>query len=337
MERRGTAVAACGIAAAAVMTMSSIGVSGQAGDMTGGADHPVLSRYAGSVIAGYEVRKFDEFLLPLGPVGLQGQYPNQALLPVKSEKVEGKVTRILYVAPPERTTLEVMRNYELELKKSGFAALYSCAANECGRVDGLVQVVYPNDRQLRPYVFTVPQELRYLAAKRTAPSGTIHVSIVVARNGNPGVRGFFNRVVVMTDIIEHVAMDTGMVTVDAAAMAKDIAQTGHVALYGILFDTNKADVKPESHRALQEIAALLKQKPGLNLLVVGHTDSVGGFEANMALSDRRAAAVLRELATKYGIGAARLRAVGVGMSAPVAPNDTEEGRARNRRVELVKQ
>ena len=132
-------------------------------------------------------------------------------------------------------------------------------------------------------------------------------------------------------------MDSGMVMVDANAMAKEIAATGHVALYGIHFDTNKAELKPESDAALQEIAKLLKQDPNLKLLVVGHTDNVGGYDANLTLSDRRAAAVFQTLTSKHGIPPARLRAVGVGMAAPVAPNETEDGRAKNRRVELVRQ
>jgi OOP family OmpA-OmpF porin len=77
--------------------------------------------------------------------------------------------------------------------------------------------------------------------------------------------------------------------------------------------------------------------PNLKLLVVGHTDNVGGYDANMTLSDRRAAAVFQTLTSKHGIPAVRLRAVGVGMAAPVAPNETEAGRAKNRRVELVRQ
>ncbi len=128
-----------------------------------------------------------------------------------------------------------------------------------------------------------------------------------------------------------------MVTVDAAAMAKEVAATGHVALYGIYFDTNKTDIKPESAPALDEIAKFLKQDPKVTVYVVGHTDNVGGYESNMGLSQRRAEAVVKELTTKYGIAATRLKAAGSGPLAPVAPNGTEDGRAKNRRVELVTQ
>jgi outer membrane protein OmpA-like peptidoglycan-associated protein len=146
-----------------------------------------------------------------------------------------------------------------------------------------------------------------------------------------------NRPIILVDVIEPVPMDTGMVTVDAAAMAKDISATGHIALYGIYFDTDKSDLKPESQPTLQEIAKLLKQDASLKLYIVGHTDNVGAFDYNIALSERRAAAVVRELTTKHGVAAARLKSAGVGVLSPVAPNDSEQGRAKNRRVELVKQ
>ena len=103
------------------------------------------------------------------------------------------------------------------------------------------------------------------------------------------------------------------------------------------FDTNRAELKPESLAAIQEVAKLLKGDSALKLLVVGHTDDVGGYDANVALSERRANAVLQELTGRHGVALGRLRSVGVGMAAPVATNETDEGRAKNRRVELVKQ
>ncbi len=137
-------------------------------------------------------------------------------------------------------------------------------------------------------------------------------------------------------IVEKQAMKQE-ITADFKSMAEGIHTTGHVALYGILFDFNKADVKPESEPALTEITKLLKQDPRLKLFVVGHTDNVGGTDYNMKLSQQRAEAVVRELVTRYRIAPERLRAFGVGPLAPVASNDTEDGRAKNRRVELVKQ
>lgn len=124
---------------------------------------------------------------------------------------------------------------------------------------------------------------------------------------------------------------------NADVFADNLKTSGHAAVYGILFDTGKADIKPESAQAVGEIAKLLKADGGLKLHVVGHTDAVGGVESNLKLSEARAAAVLQALVKDHGIAAARLRAFGNGPFAPVATNDTEEGRAKNRRVELVKQ
>ena len=127
------------------------------------------------------------------------------------------------------------------------------------------------------------------------------------------------------------------VVADASSMGKSIKETGKAALYGIYFDTGKADVKPESQDALKEIAKLMKNDGTLRLYVVGHTDNTGTLEANLKLSQDRAAAVMNALVTTYGIAGSRLKAHGDGPTAPVASNDTEAGRALNRRVELVKQ
>jgi len=123
--------------------------------------------------------------------------------------------------------------------------------------------------------------------------------------------------------------------VTAGAMLKALNDQGFVALY-INFDTDKAVIKPESEPVLAEMAKLLKDNPGLNVFIVGHTDSTGSYEHNLKLSQERAAAVVSALVSPHGIAASRLTAVGVGPVAPVATNDSEDGRAMNRRVELVK-
>jgi outer membrane protein OmpA-like peptidoglycan-associated protein len=120
-------------------------------------------------------------------------------------------------------------------------------------------------------------------------------------------------------------------------MAREIADKGRVALYGIHFDTDRADVKPESKPALEQIARLLGRDARIRLYVVGHTDGAGGFDHNLDLSRRRAQAVVQALAQQYAVDAARLRPLGVGPAAPVASNRNDGGRAKNRRVELVEQ
>jgi len=137
-------------------------------------------------------------------------------------------------------------------------------------------------------------------------------------------------------IVEKQEMEQ-VIVADAAAFGNDIRTTGHAAVYGIYFDTGKSAIKPESAQAIEEIAKLLKNDPGLKVHVVGHTDNVGGREANIKLSQERGEAVLQALVRDHGIAASRLRSYGCGQFAPVASNDSEEGRAKNRRVELVKQ
>jgi outer membrane protein OmpA-like peptidoglycan-associated protein len=135
-------------------------------------------------------------------------------------------------------------------------------------------------------------------------------------------------------IVERQAMQQD-VTMDAAGMANGLSANGSVSLYGVYFDTGKSDLKPESEPTLSEIAKLLKANAALKVAVVGHTDMVGDPAANLKLSQARAQSVINALAAKYGIVASRLAPFGNGPYAPVASNKTEEGRAKNRRVELV--
>jgi len=137
-------------------------------------------------------------------------------------------------------------------------------------------------------------------------------------------------------IVEKKAMSQDIVA-DADVFSSDLKTTGHSAVYGIYFDTGKSDIKPGSEQALGEIAKLMKGDAGLKVYVVGHTDNVGGLEPNMKLSQERAEAVVQALVSTHGIVASRMKGYGVGPFAPVSSNDSEEGRAKNRRVELVKQ
>jgi OmpA-OmpF porin, OOP family len=127
------------------------------------------------------------------------------------------------------------------------------------------------------------------------------------------------------------------VVANADALSGSIKETGRVAVYGIYFDTGKADLKPASDPALAEIVKMLKADVGLKVYVVGHTDNVGQFASNVKLSQDRAASVVNALVRKHGIAAARLTPFGCGPATPVASNKTDEGKAKNRRVELVAQ
>ncbi len=137
-------------------------------------------------------------------------------------------------------------------------------------------------------------------------------------------------------VVEKQAMDQA-VTASADSLAGSIRATGRAAVYGIYFDVDQAVIKPESEATIAEIAKLLRTDAGLKLYVVGHTDNTGGFDHNVQLSQARAAAVVNALVKGHGISAGRLTPFGAGPTAPVAANATEEGRAKNRRVELVAQ
>lgn len=136
-------------------------------------------------------------------------------------------------------------------------------------------------------------------------------------------------------IVEEAEMEQDIV-VDANSMLSDINAQGRVALYGIYFDFDKSDVKSESDPTLKEITKLLSENPKLKLYVVGHTDNVGDYNYNIKLSQARADAVVKTLVSKYNVDKNRLTPAGVGPLAPVTTNDTEEGKAKNRRVELIK-
>ena len=295
-------------------------------DVEGSEDHPLISRFPDSIIKYYDVKQFDEYVLPLGKLE-KGKLS-------ESEQLEGKITRITYKAPEDRSTLEVYRNYELALKSAGFEILFTSSGKEIGDSYDWVRYFYESLNPLRRsardgLIADEDRYQRYLSAKLSSPEGDVYVSLYVSlKYGCPKVQ---------LDVIEVKPMETGLVAVNADALAKDIAKTGHVAVYGIYFDTDKADVKPESEPILKEIAKLLQQNPRLKLYVVGHTDNVGDLTYNMKLSQARADAVVKALVSKYGADVNRLKAYGMGPLAPVTSNKAEEDRAKNRRVELVEQ
>jgi outer membrane protein OmpA-like peptidoglycan-associated protein len=136
-------------------------------------------------------------------------------------------------------------------------------------------------------------------------------------------------------IVETQAMRQD-VTADAAVMGRELKAAGKTIIYGIYFDTGSAVIKPQSEPAIAEMVKMLKAAPTLKAFIVGHTDNVGTLETNLTLSAGRADALVKALVSR-GIAAARLKAAGVGPYSPVASNKDEQGRAQNRRVELVEQ
>ncbi|MBB4285072.1 OmpA family protein [Roseospira goensis] len=311
-------------------------------DAPGTADHPMVPRFEGAAIIGHEAVSFDAFDLPLGPA-VRG--PGDAWVPETVRPVEGRRTRLIYVAPPDASPLEIVRNYQQALGAEGFETLWQCGGSACGPGGGsflVSYVLYPLDRKLSTlgrlteHAFSLPRDPRYAALARETAEGTVVVSVFAAVEGfdhHPETR---EHPLVLVDVVESAPMDDRMVFVDAEAMAGDLDEEGRVALYGIHFAFDRDEVQPESDPTLAEIAALLAGDPALTLYVVGHTDMTGGHAYNMDLSRRRAAAVVAALTGRFGVAPDRLVPAGVGPLAPVARNDTEAGRALNRRVELVR-
>lgn len=291
--------------------------AGQRGAATAKKDPALIPRYQDSEIVNY---KFDEFT----DYGLRtGKSRNTG-----TQTVEGRLTRITYRAPANRSVLEVFRNYETTLREAGFKTLFTCVRDACGDIPEDIQ------SEERFNLLWGSGDHRYLAAKLARDGGETHVAVFVTRNESGGESG--GRAMAQVDVVESGAMEDRMAAIDANSLRADLARDGRVALYGILFDTDKDTLRPESDAQIEQIAQLLAQDAKLSIRVVGHTDATGSASHNRQLSQRRAARVVDALVADHGIARGRMEAVGVGSSQPVADNDSEEGRALNRRVEIVK-
>jgi outer membrane protein OmpA-like peptidoglycan-associated protein len=289
------------------------GALAQNRDVAGSRDYPGIGRFTGSVISGYAVKDFDATRLQAAPFK-DGR-------PADERRLEGRVTRIAYRTNPGPSIVEVSRNFETQLAKAGFETLVACDADACGGIPFAEAV----DTLPIPQMWIDGFDYRYYAGRKAEDGRETYASVLVSKNNDD-----IYAMLVMTVLG---AVENKMV--DAGAMAKGLREKGHIALYGIYFDTDKAVIKPESRPTLDEIAKMLRAQPQLNVFIVGHTDSQGTIEYNADLSRRRAAAVAAELVKSYKITATRMKTEGVGFLAPIGSNATEDGRALNRRVELV--
>ncbi len=287
-----------------------------ASDVAGSADLPKIGRFEGSEITFYQTENYGSTVFATGPVkGADTQST--------SKTVEGQIIRILYTVPEGSSALEVFRNFESRITEAGYVLEFS------GEQDAYT-MNYKHPSEVLPKIQMASGSSSMLYAFGTARDDKsdkfIGLLVVPIRPAGIGVQ-------IIT--AETKAMENRMV--DAAAMQEAIAEQGHIALYGIYFDTDSDVVKAESEPTVAEIARFLKENAGVNVIVVGHTDNQGSLDYNLGLSRRRAASVVQELSAKYGIASGRLNSAGVGYLAPVANNDSEDGRALNRRVELVKE
>lgn len=298
---------------AALVTLLAVGSINALAAKGPSADGLLVRAYEGAKFENQKELGFTQLELLVGPVD-----PKASGKLGKAEVLEGYATKVDYSMPgAKRSTLEIARNYEQALVDAGFQMIFKCSgkANSCGKL------------KFDPVFGEFPYSDEYYLIARATDKATAEVLTVAIRVPESHHHHIF--------VVRNKAMDTGMAKVDAAAMKKGLEQTGHMALYGIQFDFGKSSLKAESATVVAEVADLLKQNTKLKLHVVGHTDNVGAFDANMALSKARAASVVDALVKQHGIPASRLMPHGASSIAPVATNRTDAGRAENRRVELV--
>jgi outer membrane protein OmpA-like peptidoglycan-associated protein len=213
----------------------------------------------------------------------------------QQQTLEGQKEIVLYDCGDKVSMLQLVRNAEGALRKAGYTNVYSGSA------------------VAKPVI--------------TARKGNQWVQVHGVDSGD-GHFGYQQTAVLVK------AMEQEMVA-NADAWAEEINRTGSCSIYGILFDTGKSSIQPESRTCLEEVAKLLRTNPTWKMQIEGHTDNVGAKAANQKLSEQRAAAVVAWL-TANGIESSRLTAKGFGDSAPISDNSSEKGRAENRRVALKK-
>jgi outer membrane protein OmpA-like peptidoglycan-associated protein len=321
-------------------------------DAPGAADLALSRRYQGSFILGQTVKAFDELDLVAGPA--EGKSWDSGKKFSKLIPSQGKVTRTAYLTPLNRSSLEVIQNFKNELSGKGFSPVFECAKEACGESFSVLkyrwdnkaaQPVGPNYTQIRQLllnaVFDQVLDLRYALMKKSGPEGDTYVALYAGVNTGGG-HGSFSDVVrdrasILVEAVEPKGMETRMETVAAEKIAGDLSAQGRAVFYGIFFDFDKAAVKPESAPQLAEMAKAMKAEPKMKVYIVGHSDNKGTLDYNLALSQRRAEAVVQALSGSYGIPAARMTAKGAGPLAPLASNKDELGQAKNRRVEMVAQ
>jgi outer membrane protein OmpA-like peptidoglycan-associated protein len=315
------------------------------------ADIPWLGRYGGSHLVGQTVKAFDELALASGPA--QGRsFANDKKF-AATLTVQGRVTRTAYLSPTGRSSLEVFTNYREAALKAGYAPVFECANEACGESFPILKYNWQNKatqpqaegyEQIRQLIinalFDRVLNPRYVLMAKPGPQGDSHVAIYAALNRGGSMGSFSDlindRVSVLVEVVEPRSMDRSMVVVSAEEIGSKLGAEGRAVFYGIQFDTDKADIKPDSQPQIEQMVAFLTRNANARVYVIGHTDNQGRLDYNLGLSNRRAEALVRALVSR-GINPTRLVPRGLGPLAPVATNRTDDGRAQNRRVELVEQ
>ena len=293
-------------------------------DVEGSGDHPLVERAAGSYIFTYQTSEYERISIPTGPASTDGFE--------STETLEGEYFQYTYRFDDEDvSTMRVKASYLQSLESRGFEIIFKGSGSELGYRGGVGLLIQgdfnrPNRRCCNA---GRNSDIRYLSAK--SADGNILISMATFR-AQLGMG-----TVALVDVVVSDQMDTTMDhrPLTSAEMGTGLEEHGRVAIQNILFETDSDEILPESAEALETIAELMNERTELNLLVVGHTDNTGSFDYNLRLSLDRATSVSDYLYNELGISEDRIQSAGAGMMAPITTNRTEDGRALNRRVELV--
>ena len=302
-------------------------------DKTGSSDYPGISRYKGAVIQEYYVMNYTDFYLGLDePV--RKDFAGHGQFFKKSMTVKGKLFNSQYLIPLQVGVLKVYENYQNALKLANYNILYvehnknSCFYSE----DYYGGDAGPLTKQTRDfYGVDCDKDYYYVVAKGVRDSLDIYLAIYICPGGNYGQ----DFVIVNQSVIEMMPLELGLVKADN--IAQNIQFTGHSIFYDIHFASGSDQIEESSDSQIEEIASFVKANPNKKYFIVGHTDNVGDFDSNMTLSESRAKNVMGELISKYGVDESQLKAYGVANLSSVSSNNTDAGKARNRRVEIVEQ
>lgn len=271
------------------------------------------------------------YRLPVGP------FADGAL---RSLRVEGRIIQQAWrTEAQELTTAQLFNPLRDQLVAQGFNLLFECAARACGGFDFRF-----NTRVMAaPDMFVDLFDYRFLSARRATQNGTAdYVSVLVSRAGSTGYVQILQ--VGGTAADGSVTSDNGnaaarpslpVAPTELDAFATRLTRDGHIALSDLDFKTGASELSQADYASLDALARFLRADSSRRIALVGHTDSVGGLDNNIALSKRRAAAVLERLATRYDVSRAQMDAQGIGYLAPVVSNLSAAGREANRRVEAV--
>ncbi len=298
-------------------------------DVKDSKDYPLISRFEGAFIEYYKETKWDTYKLPV--------YKNNTTEPNYKNplELEGKIIRIQYSISSDNNPAYVLKNFEKAFKSNNYKILLEGKPGENIEEGpaGFNGDFYGSQKGLNLNKFRFAYD----------PTGNGDKAIIIAKANSNGkaiyivevIGGFSNTTLITQDIIEVEEAETGKVT--AKSINTAVLTNGHIAIYDIHFDTGKSTIQPNSSEILKNIAQYLNTHPDKNYLIVGHTDNTGNFEQNIKLSLERAQSVINELTTKYSVNKKQLIAYGNGPTSPVSTNATAEGKAKNRRVEIVAQ